>query len=159
MLLSFAECFQNLNVPLCQLRGTDRDRQNIADFHEVIDQERTGYDVRTVQLLADDPAADGISVDPDQHVEQGGTVTDIELTVTVHGAQYFFGEIEGVVAALLEAEARIRLQILRGYGVLGSERIVSSDKDMWPDDEKPGEGEPLVPQCFSKDGLIEAVQI
>ena len=60
--------------------------KDVADLHVVVDFKRLGNDVRSVQFFADDAAADGVSVQTDEEVKEGGAVADDEFLVAVHGA-------------------------------------------------------------------------
>ena len=48
----------------------------ITNFHVIIHQKRNGDYIFSVQFFTDHAAADGVTVQPDQQVEQGGAVTD-----------------------------------------------------------------------------------
>ena len=69
-----------------QPRGPRAFGQDVADFHVVIDSERAGDDVRAVEFFADDTAADGIAVEANHHVEEGGAVADDDFLVDGFGA-------------------------------------------------------------------------
>ena len=79
----------------------NRPRKDITDLHIVIHFQLLGYDVRTVQLLIDHTAADGIAVETYEHVEQRRPVQNDEFLVAVDRTQDLFRKIERVMTSLL----------------------------------------------------------
>ena len=56
----------------------------VSDFHVVVNIKRSGYNVWTVQLFADYTTAYRISIKPDEHIKERGSIADNEFFVTVH---------------------------------------------------------------------------
>ena len=65
----FYQLFQNFNVFFRKQRRRDISGQDISDVHTVIYFQRFGDDARSVEFFVDHSAADGITVQTDQHIE------------------------------------------------------------------------------------------
>lgn len=71
--------FQDLNIPLPEQSGLNLLVGQITDLHGIVYLQRNGTDIRAVERFADDTAANGISVQPDEQIEQSGTVTYLNV--------------------------------------------------------------------------------
>ena len=87
-----------------------------------------GHDVRAVQGAVDDAAANGIAVQADEQVEQGGPVADHDLLGALQGAQDLLGEVEGVVLPLLIGQPGVGGQVVQGDGRATGQGICFADE-------------------------------
>lgn len=110
------------------MRRVYRYRQDVPDLHVVVHIKGTRYDARTVEFFAYDTAADRVAVESDQHVKERCAVEDNDLLITVNGAQDLFGEIKGVMAALLVRKPRVRLQVLERDPALRCKRRIFAEE-------------------------------
>ena len=108
--------FQDLNIPLPEQSGLNLLVGQITDLHGIVYLQRNGTDIRAVERFADDTAANGISVQPDEQIEQSGTVTYLNVLFAVQRAEDLLGEVKGIVFALLIGKAWIGFQVLQRQG-------------------------------------------
>lgn len=98
----------------------------VTDLHVIVHQQGNGPDVRAVECFADDTAANGVAVQPDEQIEQGGAVAHLNILFAVQRAEDLLRKVERVVFALLVGQARIRSKIFQRQGIFLCQRAGGS---------------------------------
>ena len=79
---------------------------NIANFHVIIYPKKTRNDIRSIEGIVDDSAANGIAVQADEEIEERGAVANEDILFALERTLDFLGKIEGIVVALLIGKTR-----------------------------------------------------
>lgn len=128
---------------------------NVANFHVVINSQRNCNNVWAVEFLVNKTGADGIAVQTNNQVEDGGAVSDHDVLIAIKRCQKFLGEIERVVLTLLVRKARVGGKIVECYRGAFCQRVIFSYKDAWLAFKQWRENQALVLQRFSNNTLVE----
>ena len=131
----------------------------IADLHGIIYQQRHGTDVRTVECFADDAAANGITIQTDQQIEQCCAVTHQNVLFAVQSAQNLLRKIERIVLPLLIGKARVELQIVQCQSLFLRQRAGCADEHVGLCGEERRENQIMFSDDFAQNGFIVVVQI
>lgn len=98
----------------------------VTDLHVIVHQQGNGPDVRAVECFADDTAANGVAVQPDEQIEQGGAVAHLNILFAVQRAEDLLRKVERVVFALFVGQARIKSKIFQRQGIFLCQRAGGS---------------------------------
>ena len=132
---------------------------NVTNFHVVINSQRNCNNVWSVELLVNKASADGVAVQTNNQVKDGGAVSDHDVLIAIKCCQKLLREIERIVFALLVRKTRVGGKIVECYRGALCQRIIFSYKDAWFTLKQWRENQALILQRFSNNALVERVEV
>ena len=118
-----------------------------------------GDDFYSVELIADDATADGVSVQTDETVVESPPVADHDVFFTIARAEDFFGKIKGIMRSLFVSQTGIRIQVFQCDRVFGGQGMVTAQENMGPGNEQTMEFQIIFPQRLFQDSFVEVIQV
>ena len=102
--------------------------RDIANLHNTgIVPDGNGCIFGTVEIIADDARAEGISIQPLHEVEHCGAIRRVYHMRKLLCAENLLCQIERALVALLEGQARIIGKLLKADGILFCQRVFLPD--------------------------------
>ena len=103
---------------------------DIDQLDWVIDIQRDGDDIVSVEVTVENTGRNRVAIQTDQKVKEGCTVADDDRFFMVLLRENFLRKVEGVVSPLVIAEIREILQVRQLHQLFLGQRIGLADKDM-----------------------------
>ena len=127
----------------------------ITDAHLFAATKWNRNDIRAVEVFAENPGGNRISVKPNEQVEERRPVADLNRFGMVNRTEDFLRIIEGIIYPLFKREAGIWLQIVQRNLIKVCKRIALADKDMWLRFEQQLKRKGVFPENFHHHFFIE----
>ena len=131
---------------------------DIDQFNRIIIVQGDGDDVVTIEITVQDTRGNGIAVQTNEEIKEGGPVRNDDGFFVGLLRKNFFRKVEGVVDSLFIAEVGKFHQIFQTYRPFSSQGIGFADKNMGLGCKERSVGEPIVIQHLDQDIPIEIIE-
>ena len=121
---------------------------DVDQLNRIIIVQGDGDDVVTIEITVQDTRGNGIAVQTNEEIKEGGPVRNDDGFFVGLLRKNFFRKVEGVVDSLFIAEVGKVHQIFQTYRPFSSQGIGLADKDMGFSCEEWRIGQPIIVQHF-----------